>query len=511
MQIERTSARIAPRTAWQAMDMGTRLYQHWWRPLTGIWLASTLLPGLLLLVVAVHGQSPGWAAFLFWWLKPLWEAPLLEFIARALFEPETRVRDALWRLPRLLRSTLPFLLWRRLDPARAFHLPVSQLEGQRGEGYSKRTRTLALGESNHAGTCTILMLHIEQVAGYALLILGFMLLPTQLGVEDIQWFGDMNDQMGTGFLVAWYLAMLVCEPLYVCMSFALYLNKRTWLEGWDLELGLRRIGEKRRLGQGRSSWMALLLVAGISLATLAPQPASASIQADAREQQQQAIELVADERFMPMEEVERWRFKRDDDEVGSSDSSWIGKIIKWLFSIEPDPGQASSGMLPDLASVLRILMWGIFIGLVVWLVYRYRHWILALKLPTPKATRARPLSLAGLEIARHTLPDDVVAAALEALQQDDRREALSLLYRGTLSRLVEQVDVQLSPGDTEQECLQAFRRASASHRGVALLAELTPAWISTAWAHRPPASGQIRSLAERWQSVFGPTVESTHA
>ncbi|MDF1820745.1 MAG: DUF4129 domain-containing protein [Alcanivoracaceae bacterium] len=513
MQIERTSARIAPRSAWQAMDMGTRLYQHWWRPLTGIWLATTLLPALLLLAAGMYWHSPGWAAFLFWWLKPVWEAPLLEYIARALFDPATRIRDVLWRLPALLRSTLPFLLLRRLDPSRAFHLPVSQLEGQRGDGFSKRARTLALGESNHAGTCTVLMLHVEQVAAYALLILGFMLLPNQLGVEDIQWFGAAEEQLGTSFLVAWYLAMLVCEPLYVCMSFALYLNKRTWLEGWDLELGLRRIGEKRRLGQGRSSWLALLLTASLAVSALAPAPASASVSADAREQQQEAIELVADERFMPMEEVERWRFKGNDgSDASDGDSNWLAKILKWLFSIEPEPGQeASASWLPDLASLLRVLLWAAVISLVIWLVYRYRHWILSLKLPARATKPARPMSLAGLDIARHTLPDDISAAALAALHAGDRREALSLLYRGTLSRLVEQVDVPVGPGDTEQECLRAFRRVAGTHRGVALLAELTPAWISTAWAHRPPAQQQVEALAHSWRTVFGQGAEVSHA
>ena len=513
MQIERTAARIAPRSAWQAMDLGTRLYQNWWQALTRLWLATTLLPGIVILALGYQWDSPGWACFLFWWLKPLWEAVQLEYIARALFDPGTRVRDALWRLPSLLRTALPFLLWRRLDPARAFHMPVAQLERQQGDGYRKRTRTLALGDSNHAGSCTILMLHIEQVLAYALLILGFMLLPTQMGVEQVQWFGPEQQQLGWGFVLAWYLAMLVTEPLYLCMSFALYLHKRTWLEGWDLELGLRRIGEKRRLGQGRSSWLALVLASSVTLLSLHSAPAQAQPNAEARQQQQQAIELLADERFMPLTEEEGWRLKPGEDDAESGDKDWLVDLLEWLFSLEPGEGEnAGASWLPDLATLVRVLLWAAVISLVVWLVLRYRHWLSELVMPAgPGENKARPMHLAGLEIAEHTLPADVASAALEALARDQRREALSLLYRGTLSRLVNDIHVTLEPGATEQECLQAFTTASPSHSGVRLLARLTPDWISTAWAHRPPESQAVEALAYAWRDTFAEPAEASHA
>ena len=51
-----------------------------------------------------------------------------------------------------------------------------------------------------------------------------------------------------GLLLAWYIAMSIVEPFHVAAGFSLYLNRRTELEAWDLELAFRRLRE--RLGTG---------------------------------------------------------------------------------------------------------------------------------------------------------------------------------------------------------------------------------------------------------------------
>ena len=44
--------------------------------------------------------------------------------------------------------------------------------------------------------------------------------------------------------IVYALVILALEPFYVAAGFALYLNRRTLLEGWDIELALRRIAER---------------------------------------------------------------------------------------------------------------------------------------------------------------------------------------------------------------------------------------------------------------------------
>ena len=61
----------------------------------------------------------------------------------------------------------------------------------------------------------------------------------------------------TILVTALYLvAVALIEPLYVAGGFALYLNRRTALEGWDLEVQLRRIAQRTDRRQDRGTRVA---------------------------------------------------------------------------------------------------------------------------------------------------------------------------------------------------------------------------------------------------------------
>lgn len=303
MRLDQVSARIAPRTPWQAMDMGTHLYRAWWKPLTLVWLSFSMPVLLLALWLTVSGHS-GFGALLLWWLKPVTERPLLEYCARTLFNQPVTL-PALWRefhryaLPGLL----PWLLWRRIYLTRSFSVPVSQLENQHGPHYRERIRVLHMGQPNRASMLTLLMAHIEFIISYAFTVLVMMMMPGQYYLSDIDWMLTGTHYATLG-LITWYITLTVLQPLYVASGFALYLNKRTWLEGWDLELGMRRIGERRR--SLTSSTLAVFCL----LPILALAPAQ---QARAGNPQQDAIEVVAGPDFMPIEVQEQWRLRSDND------------------------------------------------------------------------------------------------------------------------------------------------------------------------------------------------------
>ena len=64
--------------------------------------------------------------------------------------------------------------------------------------------------------------------------------------------------------------MAIIEPFYVAGGFALYLNRRTALEGWDLEVALRRMGERaqaasRSVDVARAAALALALAGLLAL------------------------------------------------------------------------------------------------------------------------------------------------------------------------------------------------------------------------------------------------------
>ena len=492
MRLDQISARIAPRTPWQAMDMGTHLYRAWWRPLTLVWLSFSLPIVLIALWLTFAGYS-GAGILLLWWLKPAPERALLEYCARRLFNQPVTLR-MLWRefhryaLPGLL----PWLLWRRVYLTRSFAVPVTQLEHQRGQHYRDRIRVLNIGTPNRASILTVMMVHIEFIISYAFTVLVMMMMPGQYYLSDIDWLLTGTHYAILG-LITWYVTLTILQPLYVTSGFALYLNKRTWLEGWDLELGMRRIGEHRRSLTAAT----LLLFCLMPVVTLAPtQPAHAGTP------QEDAIEVVAGPDFMPIEVRQQWQLRTDNDTMEAlpeeQPPSWLVDFFKWLFDAD---GTRDYSSLPSLADIFRVLLWSVVIALILWTLWYYRHWLAALPVGQPRLKK--PVThVAGLDIRRTSLPANISDCVLAALDRGDSRDALSLLYRATLSHLAGSGDLPVLAGATETEVLQRCRDLHKDRTGVTLLAALTPLWISTAWAHRPPPPEQIRVLLQQWSSHF---------
>ena len=153
-----------------------------------------------------------------------------------------------------------------------------------------------------------------------------------------------------------------------------------------------------------------------------------------------------------------------------------------------------------LADVGRALLWIGAVLLVAWLL------LLALRYGgrwyARRQTAYRPPdALFGLDIRPESLPPDVAAAALALCAEQRLREALSLLYRGALSRLVHQLHFELNAGDTEQDCLRRVvahgEAATAGYFG-----HLVTAWQQTAYAGRMPQPSTAERLCHDWRRHF---------
>ncbi len=375
MDLNRINARLAPRSCWQAVDFGTRLYRRWWRQGALVWLVFTALPFALLAGYGAATRSV-WPMLVFWWLKPLWERPLLAFYSRALFGDY----PSPWTLLRTFRSygvngLAGQLTWRRLSPMRGFLTGVWQLEGSKGDKASGRLSVLLRPPSQRAGTLTLTVLTLEHMMTVALVVLAITLVPWQFNLEFSVWFQEQSRLQWAFANLAWYLVLMVTEPLYVATSFALYLNQRTWLEGWDLQLGLTRIGERRRrAGHGGAALLVLL-----ALFSAAPHPAEAqapptgqaeSASTDKDAPKQQALDLLASDTFMPFEERQDRRLReslRDDDD---NDSWWRDLLEKLLErdrdnSDRDDPLSIPDTVVEGMGYLLLLVLLGVILALIL--------------------------------------------------------------------------------------------------------------------------------------------------
>lgn len=511
MRLTDASITIRPRPAWEAVDLGILLAsQH--RGLLMLSWALVTLP-ILAVLSLVLWDYPSLVIALFWWLKPLYERLPLLILSRALFGATPTLTQALKAWPGLLkRELLPSLLWRRLSLLRSFTLPVQQLEGLSGEARRLRLAVLCQSDTRAARCLTLVGAHLEMVLYVAAIMLVYAFVPRQMDV-DWSWLLLLGSDerllwVDHLFNLLYALALIAWGPVYVSCGFMLYLNRRTRLEAWDIELVFKRL--RQRLAGSAATLMvaALLLLSALPSSSWAqtspapdtqpsPSPQSTRLthQPLNSQQSREAItQLLEKPPFKNPERVTGWRFpeateKQATPEQGSS--AWLD----WLKHLLQGAN--------TLAKVFEVLLWSLVIGLLALIAWRYRQW-LRLFMPPSSAGKQpatpAPAHLFGLPVSAQSLPKDIVASAM-ALWPDKPREALSLLYRALLSRLISDYRLPLNSADTEGQALE--RIASLNNPALSDFSqELTRHWQNLAYGHQLPATHVLPELCERWRSLF---------
>jgi len=455
------------------MDLGLAMLQRWWR--------QAYLPHSVVVIAAAlagwgiaAGSGKAFVALLFvWWLKPLYDRVVLHVLSRAVFGEVQPVRHVLGSPGEWLRTGLFWsLTLGRFDTARSFNLPVRQLEGQRARAARERRSVLGRRASSYATWLHLVCFAFETLVLYwGLTQFTSLVLPAKanegLGLFDAFFSGSI---FGYQHLLAYVVAVLVLEPFYVAAGFALYLNRRTLLEGWDIEVALRKITQRHAV-------VALLLVC-----CLAP---LVCFSAEKNPKQEIAEVLKAPE-FPHQIDGTEWKRRHPLEAQPrlEGDGGWLREL-----------GAAIAG-------IARVLFWvaaAAVLGYALWWAVRMLPRVRA---PLAEAYRP-PASLFGMEIAPEKLPADVGAAAAALARAGRLREALGLLYRGSLSDLVHRRGVELLASHTELEALQLATRRLDSDRS-AYLQTLVRTWRECAYSRRPPGKPEVEHLAAGYAVMAAP-------
>jgi len=510
MRLSDASVAIRPRSTWEAMDLGVLMSQQHRRLLMTSWAIVTL--PLFAVLTLLLWDSPSLAVFIFWWLKPAYERLPLYILSKALFGETPTLKQALREFPRLLKpQLLASLTWRRLSLSRSFLLPVVQLEGLDGTARQQRLQVLLQRNAGAAQWLTIIGMHLETALWIGLMVLFYMLLPQQIET-DWDWQSlildaDHHWRWLEHLTNAFYaLVLVVWEPIYVACGFSLYLNRRTALEAWDIELVFRRL--RQRLN---SSALGLLLAVCLLLPAVPPvwaaaDPASAPeaprllhqpLTSQAAHDSIKA--LLEQPPFKNKESVTRYRF--GDDPAAPAEAK-PGEAPQWLKTLL---GWLDSQRFNALAGLIEVLLWGALIAAVGWLIWRYREFLSTFVSRRPKLpARIRPPApqqAFGLDLTPQSLPDDIAASA-EQLWHTQPRAALGLLYRGLLSRLLHDFALTLKPADTEHQVLLRIEQLQRPEL-LAFSRSLTLHWQNMAYGHRVPAAHLQQELCDGWRALFG--------
>jgi hypothetical protein len=500
MRLSDASVAIRPRTAWEAMDLGVLMAREHRLLLTASWALVTL-PVFILLSAALW-KYPSTAIFLFWWFKPAFDRLPLYILSKALFGDTPSLKQAVRQWPRLLKGQLlASLTWRRLSLSRSFVMPVSQLEGLDGQARQKRLGVLQQRDAGAARWLTTVGVHLEIGLWFGCMALFYLFIPQNVE-QSWDWQRLILATSSEGLWLehlsnAFYALILVFwEPIYVACGFSLYLNRRTVLEAWDLELVFRRL--RQRLSTAAPL---LLLVIGLTFLPINPPAMADESKPLSTQSASQSVKALLDKPpFKNPETVTRYRFGDDKPTVKNKDRG-DSKLPAWLQALLDN---LNSDTFKHFAQALEVLLWSLLIGGLALLAWRYREWLrtfVSRRAPaSPKVVKPAPTQLFGLALGAETLPTDIASTA-EQLWATQPREALGLLYRGLLSRLLHDFNLPLKSADTEGQVLERVHQLEQPQL-LAFSDELTRHWQNLAYGHRLPPTTIQQKLCSDWRALF---------
>jgi len=162
---------------------------------------------------------------------------------------------------------------------------------------------------------------------------------------------------------------------------------------------------------------------------------------------------------------------------------WIRTFFKWL------------------AHTSRLLLWTVITVLVafvaIFLLRVFRNYRSSQTIPDLEL----PKHVRDLDIRPESLPDDIGAAAWQLWQQDEQRNALALLYRGLLSRLVHVHAVSIKDSSTESQCLE-LARAQLQPAQSEYVARALKIWQYAVYGARMPGPEDVQALCEQFAGAL---------
>jgi hypothetical protein len=484
VRLEDLTVALRPRQPWEASDLGCALVQRDFGRILSLWLA-TVLPVWLLLAVALR-DHPAVFPFVVWWLKPLYDRLPLHFISRATFGTRPGFIETWKTWPRLWsRFLFGALLWRRLGFMRSFMLPLWMLEGLKGAALQRRATVLSTDGGNAALRLTWVFVKLELAVFLGLLALTSFASP-ESGLPSMEdWVDGAVDteqvSMADGYYwwtSFWYLvAITIVEPFYVGAGFGLYLNSRSKLEGWDIDLAFRKTALRLRALTAPSSSgrtvLSVILLSCLTAGSLLSASASASPDGPSSDGNALAKEILAEPEF---------KIHTD------SQTIWVPTNF----------GDLSN--LSWLGIVFEVLAYGLLAGGLIFLVYFLVHLAKRFQppaMPALASAHAKPTLVMGMAVTPESLPADLLTAARAAWLAGDATEALRLLYRGALSHFIHQRALPIHPSDTEQDCLsQVTKQSSPDLSGYFRL--LTQLWTRCAYASQTATAAEFDALCRDW-------------
>lgn len=523
MNVRDVTIALRPRSDWEAVDLGTALAKRYYRDLFRMGLRG--FGPFFLLLALLCWFVPWLLIFLIWWGKPILDRFYLYYLSRRIFGQEVSVKETWGNWKQLVfKGIFSLLVIRRISGNRAMTLPVTELEGLQGAERRQRSAAVTRLGGGQAFLVTLGGLVLESFGLFSALIFAGYLIPQGQAADGglmMDWLGHegMGQTLvilGVGLIYAFFVLLL--EPIYLASGFSLYLNSRTRQEAWDVELRFRELAarvtktrvvtaelgdseaksDKEKAGENRHVQFAgskriltMMLFAG---AFCFSSFGKARAQAEKGEPQVVIEEILTDKDF-------EWHVEKYKEKVNDGES-WFDKLWESLFG---GKGSGSSNgasalglgaeLLFQIVGVLALVL--LFFALGVLMVNLLKKRSLGGSPLQEKLRRPPPTMVMGMAVTPESLPEDLLGQAKAYWSKGQPKLAMSLLYRGALTKLITEKEVAIENSDTESECLaqvqQAVPGAMANY-----FKSLSAHWMRIAYSREDLPREEFESLCANW-------------
>ncbi|QQO10481.1 hypothetical protein [Breznakiella homolactica] len=467
--------RLRQRSSWEAADSGLLLWRN------GLGLFALLLGIPLIILAAAAYAMPDWTKpwifIALWWLKPLFDRPVLHSISVRFFNPSASLKHIMKGYFRSLVTALPGdLLWRRFSLWRSGRMPVRVLERQRGKKARQRIRILERGGLGFSVLVTLLGIVLET----ALLVGEIFFFIAVMDLTQAPSFSTIWESLDTYEILlisAMTVNLFIVETLYVCMGFGLYINSRLETEGWDIQLEFSSFARENKpasSGGIHPAVKSLAMVCILAAALLCSVP-----HLTAQENSGNPEALSAEAGAVPMDTLE---------EVLAS-PDFGGERKTWTIQLKdpPEQGESPDFDIPDWTEAIkrgfgyfiRTLLVAAIGAAVVYAAYRlYRYSKLRTGQPFRKTSRIAP-------DAGPDSPEALLEQARKYFDQGFLREAWASCVAAAEGTYEIQGGLTFPADATEYECLAMVTRSGAP--GAEGFGTLIRVWVSFAYGGKAPA------------------------
>jgi hypothetical protein len=182
------------------------------------------------------------------------------------------------------------------------------------------------------------------------------------------------------------------------------------------------------------------------------------------------------------------------------------RSLRWTQSSAPNPPQTPppwlEGLFEYLGQTGSVLIWVAgAIAAAIAVIWAYRTFKARAAVLEPMPVPSPPRATMEMDIRPESLPDDIGTAALALAEAGKTREALSLLYRGALSRAVHRFGVSIGESYTEGEALRAVGARLDTAR-VSYFTDLVGIWRRAVYAGERMTADRVRPLCRGFRAAL---------